>query len=106
MAGAGALASSSAANGLVSTMWLWADAAAESEDDETAVEALCAILGTLGTVGNSGSDNNNDCLLATGRPPPAPIKTVYISICYDVGRQSALGKLFAAMGKFCRICRP
>ena len=68
MAGLGALASSSAAKGWLSIIWPWADAAAASEDEETAVEALGAILGTLGTVGNSGSDNNNGWLLATGRP--------------------------------------
>ena len=61
MAGTGALASSRAANGLLSIAWPWADAAAASEEEETAVEALGAILGTLGTVGNSGSDNNNGC---------------------------------------------
>jgi hypothetical protein len=74
LVGSGALAASSTANGLVS-IWPWADAAVEGEGDETAVEALCAILGTLGTVGNSGSDNNNDGLLATGRPPPPLIES-------------------------------
>jgi hypothetical protein len=80
LAGLGALASSSAANGLVS-IWPWADAAAASEDDETAVEALGAKLDTLGTVGDSGSDNNNDCLLATGRPASLEDKILYISTC-------------------------
>jgi hypothetical protein len=61
-------------------MWPWADAAAASEDDETAVEALGAILGTLGTGGNSGSDNNNGYLLATGRPAVLSKKRIYISI--------------------------
>lgn len=66
LTGPGALASSSAANGLVS-IWPWPDAAAASEDAETAVEALGAILGTLGTVGNSASDNNNDCSACNGQ---------------------------------------
>jgi hypothetical protein len=78
LTGPGALASRKAANGFVSIIWPWADAAAASEDEETAVEALGAILGTLGTVGNSGSDNNNNgYLLATRRPAPFLIK-VYI----------------------------
>ena len=67
LAGLAAPASSRAANGWLSVAWL-CDAAADSADDETVVEELGAILGTLGTVGHSGSDNNNDCLLATGRP--------------------------------------
>jgi hypothetical protein len=103
LAGGGALASSSTANGLVSTAWVGADAAADSEGDETAVEALCAILGTLGTVGDSGSDNNNDGLLATGRPPVLSEESLYKSICYNIWRWPAHGKLFAAMGKICRI---
>jgi hypothetical protein len=61
-------------------MWPWADAAAASEEEETAAEALGAILGTLGTVGNSGSDIIMVVSLATGRPASLSIKTIYISI--------------------------
>jgi hypothetical protein len=102
LAAIGALAASSIANGLVS-IWPWPVAAVESEGDETAVEALCAILGTLGTVGNSGGDNNNDCLLATGRPLSSSAEILYKSICYNIERRPAYGKLFAAIGKICRI---
>jgi hypothetical protein len=80
LTGPGALASRKAANGFVSIIWPWADAAAASEDEETAVEALGAILGTLGTVGNSGSDNNNGYLLATRRPALSFKESLYISV--------------------------
>ena len=79
LAGLGAVASSRAANGLVS-IWPWADAAAASEDEEAAVEALGAILGTLGTVETPEATIIMIVPLATVRPAGLLKESLYISI--------------------------